>query len=591
MWLLISAILVKIIGAIFKIPLTSILGPVGKSYYSTAYNLFIPVYQIALAGLPVAISKTVAKYVALGKFRDVRAVRKVAKRIFIITGVAGTVVIFALAYPYCLSISNTNAVYAILTVAPSVFFCCLMSSYRGYYNGLKNMIPTAASEVIEALGKLIFGLAIAKIIIAVALDRAVPGATVFGLTVTESTTEAEIMSAIYPFAAAGGISGVTLGTVFSTAFLALRHKIVGDKITHEELESSPEPRSNKALAKELLAVAIPIVTSTLIFNLINIIDSWSIQNRLAELISENSDIIGEMYASSLSGTLLEDWQNYLYGAYETAVDFKNLIPALTVTLGVSAIPVLSEAWTLKNKAAIKSGVETVLRMSMLIALPAGFGMAVLSEQILSILYYSSEETMSAIPITSTVMSMYGVIVFIIAVSQPMMQLLQAIGKTKIPVISITIGALLKVIINYFLISIPSINIYGAVIGTFACYLVSVSINIIALVKYTGVKINVVSVFFKPLLCAVLCALSAWGTQTLLSSLLSDVSFLTGRFNADNVAAIIAVVVAVVVYCVALAATKAIAREDVLSLPKGEKIAAFLEKHKIIKGSAVSVTEE
>ena len=150
MWLVLSMVIVKVIGAVYKIPLTSILGPVGKSYYSTAYNLFIPVYSIALAGLPVAISKTVSHYVALERYRDVRNVLKASKRVFLVTGIIGTAVILAMAYPYVLSINNFNAVYAIIVIAPSVFFCCLMSAYRGYYNGLKNMIPTATSEVLEA---------------------------------------------------------------------------------------------------------------------------------------------------------------------------------------------------------------------------------------------------------------------------------------------------------------------------------------------------------------------------------------------------------------------------------------------------------
>ena len=297
MWLVLSMVIVKVIGAVYKIPLTSILGPVGKSYYSTAYNLFIPVYSIALAGLPVAISKTVSHYVALERYRDVRNVLKASKRVFLVTGIIGTAVIFAMAYPYVLSINNFNAVYAIIVIAPSVFFCCLMSAYRGYYNGLKNMIPTAASEVLEALGKLVFGLVFSKLIIAAALQNAVPGGTVFGLLVTETTTREEIMSAIYPFAAAGGIGGVTIGTVMSTIFLVLRHKLSGDSITHSELEHSPVPSNVKAIAKELLAISIPIVASTLIFNLINIIDSWSIQNRLAYLITEHGDVIQSMYGT------------------------------------------------------------------------------------------------------------------------------------------------------------------------------------------------------------------------------------------------------------------------------------------------------
>ena len=581
MWLVLSMVIVKVIGAVYKIPLTSILGPVGKSYYSTAYNLFIPVYSIALAGLPVAISKTVSHYVALERYRDVRNVLKASKRVFLVTGIIGTAVILAMAYPYVLSINNFNAVYAIIVIAPSVFFCCLMSAYRGYYNGLKNMIPTATSEVLEALGKLVFGLAFSKLIIAAALQNAVPGGTVFGLLVTETTTHEEIMSAIYPFAAAGGIGGVTIGTVMSTLFLMLRHKLKGDSITHSELENSPEPSSVKAIAKELLTIAVPIVASTLIFNLINIIDSWSIQNRLAYLITEHGDVIQSMYSSSLANTVRDDWKNYLYGAYETAVDFKNMIPTLTLTLGVSAIPVLSEAWTLKRKHEIKSSIESVIRVCMMIALPAGFGMAVLSKQILNILYFSSPETLSAVPISSKVMFWYGVTICFMAVSQPLTYMLQAIGKTKITVISVAVGAVLKVILNFAFISIPEINIYGAVIGTVACSLVTCVINLVALIKYCNVKINFVSTFVKPLICSLMCAASAWSGAGLLERVLSSHFASEGLMSASNISAVIAIVIAVIVYALALLFSRSISEEDVKMMPKGEKICKVLAKFNFI----------
>jgi len=581
MWLVLSMVIVKVIGAIYKIPLTSILGPVGKSYYSTAYNLFIPVYSIALAGLPVAISKTVSHYIALERFRDVKNILKASKRVFLVTGIIGTAAILALAYPYVLSINNFNAVYAIIIIAPSVFFCCLMSAYRGYYNGLKNMVPSATSEVLEAMGKLVFGLAFSKLIITAALQNAVPGGSVFGLLVTESTTHEEIMSAIYPFAAAGGIGGVTVGTVLSTLYLMLRHKIKGDQITEAELSASPEPNSVKSLAKELLAISVPIVASTLIFNLINIIDSWSIQNRLAYLISEHGDIIQSLYGDCLAGTVRSDWKNYLYGAYETAVDFKNMIPTLTLTLGVSAIPVLSEAWTLKRKREIKSSVESVIRVCMMIALPAGFGMAVLAKQILGILYFSSPETLSAVPISSKVMFYYGITICFMAVSQPLTYMLQAIGKTRITVISVAVGAVLKVIVNFAFISIPTVNIYGAVIGTVLCYFVTCMINLFALIKYCSIKINFMSVFIKPLICSLMCAAAAWASQGLFERFLTGRLSDSGIASASNVSGLIAIVIAVVVYALALLFSRSIAASDVKMMPKGEKICKVLEKFNLI----------
>ena len=254
-----------------------------------------------------------------------------------------------------------------------------------------------------------------------------------------------------------------------------------------------------------------------------------------------------------------------------------MIPTLTMTLGVSAIPVLSEAWTLKKKREIKSSVESVIRVCMMIALPAGFGMAVLSKQILNILYFSSPETLSAAPISSKVMFWYGITICFMAVSQPITYMLQAIGKTKITVISVAIGAVLKVVLNFAFISIPEINVYGAVIGTVACYFVTCAINIIALVKYSSVKINFISVFVKPLICSLMCAASAWSGAGLLERVLSSRLSSDGLLSASNVSAIAAIVIAVVVYALALLFSRSISEEDVKMMPKGEKICKVLAK--------------
>lgn len=580
--LVVAMAITKVIGAIYKIPLTSILETVGRGYYSTAYNLFIPVYSIALAGLPVAISKTVSHYAALGRYRDVRRVFKVCQRLFLITGIVGTLVILFVAYPYAYSIKRTEAIYALLIVAPSIFFCCLMSSYRGYYNGLRNMTPSAVSEVVEALGKMCIGLALSYGITKYGLTKAVPGNTVFGLVVTEATEHEEIMLAIYPFAAAGAIAGVTLGTVLATVYLMLRHKIGGDGITVQDLRTAPAPDSPKDIRKALMAIAVPVVASTLIFNITNLIDSWSIQNRLDAAIAGGLDVVKNMYMPSFieAGYIdkPEVWSKYLYGAYEIAVDFKNMIPTLTTVLGISAIPVLSEAWTLKQKPVIKSSIESVIRMCMLISMPAGFGMAVLAKQILTIMYHG-KEAMTSVQISSAVMVAYGFTVFIIAVSQPLTSMLQTLGRTDIPVKSIAVGAVLKVVVNFILIGIPQINIYGAIIGTVLCYLVSCLINYIWLIKISEVKVSLKSTFVKPLFCSVLCAVGAWSSHALLNKLFLRVPFLAdgGRLSADTLAALVAICIAVVVYVISLLCTGAIVEDDVKMLPKGEKIAKVLAK--------------
>ena len=264
-----ATLIVKIIGILYKIPLSNMVGAVGRGYFDSAYNLYIPVYTISMAGLPVAISKMVSQQMALKRYRDVRLTFKVAARLFLITGIGGTLLLLILAYPYAYLAKSLEAIPAILAITPSIFFCCIMSIYRGYYNGMRNMTPTAMSEVWEAVGKVVFGLACAKLSISYGYSRFEQGLTVYGKTVT---THAELSSAIYPYAAAAAAIGVTVGTIIGMIYMMILHKVKGDGITHEELAASPKPAQSSTIVKALFGLAIPVVASSLVFSVTNLID-------------------------------------------------------------------------------------------------------------------------------------------------------------------------------------------------------------------------------------------------------------------------------------------------------------------------------
>jgi stage V sporulation protein B len=149
--------LVKITGILFKLYITDKIGFEAKGSFATAYNIYTPIYSIALAGLPVAVSKMVAEKAVQGKYKDVKRLFSVSFWLFTLFGVIGTLIIVLAAYPYSVSTGDINALPAVLTIAPSLLFCCIMSGYRGYYQGLRNMTPTSVSQVIESAGKLIFG--------------------------------------------------------------------------------------------------------------------------------------------------------------------------------------------------------------------------------------------------------------------------------------------------------------------------------------------------------------------------------------------------------------------------------------------------
>ena len=222
---------------------------------------------------------------------------------------------------------------------------------------------------------------------------------------------------------------------------------------------------------------------------------------------KNMDLIREMYAAQLVGVLDADVKNFLYGAYSLSLDFRNLIPSITMTLGISAIPALSAAWAVKNKRAIRVSIESVLRVTMLIAMPCGIGMGVLAQPILAA-FYGSGDAASGVSIAAPVLTAYGFTIFLMALSQPMTNMLQALDKTKVPLISLSAGAFAKLIANFIFVSMPKLNVNGAVVGTVLCYVIVVSINYIALIKTARVRINLLSVFIKPVFSGILCGVPA-----------------------------------------------------------------------------------
>ena len=199
-------------------------------------------------------------------------------------------------------------------------------------------------------------------------------------------------------------------------------------------------------------------------------------------------------------------------------------------------------------------------------MPAGFGMAVLAEPIYTLIY--GRQNPDLVPIASPILMAYGFAMFIMAASTPITSMLQGLGRTDIPVKTLIAGAVVKLSCNYIFVGNPNLNIKGACIGTIAFYVVVVSLNLIALLSVTKVRINVLSVFLKPLICSALCAGSAWGAYRLISSFVSS----------DTVSTVLAIGVAGCVYVVAMLVFKGLSKDDVNMLPKGEKIAKVLEKH-------------
>lgn len=575
MILVVATALVKIIGAIYKIPLTGIIGTLGRGYFASAYNIYTPIYAISMAGLPVAVSTIVSRNVALHRYRNVRQVLRVTGPLFIALGVVGTAVLFLLAKPYATSAHNALAWYSVFAIAPSVLFCCIMSIFRGYYEGMSNMFPTAISEVIEALGKLVFGLAFALWMLRYATAQIEATGAVFGVPAGEDG------AIVYALAAAAAIFGVTVGTAIGALYTLLRHLLKKDGISREMLVNSPPAESNGAIVKDIVRIAVPTALSSLVLNVTNLIDAWMIQNRLGSVVATHFETIYGLYGRSIDAAriLQDEVATFLYGAYDTTLDFRNLVPTIMMTLGVSAIPIISAARAQNDKLKIHNTVNTVFRTTMLVALPAGAGFIALAEPILRLLYNGTENE-PGVAVAAPVLALYGVVMGIMTLSAPLTNIMQAIGRADVPAKALLSGCVIKIGLNWLLIGIPGLNIKGAVFGTSVFYLWCIFYDYRVLKKETSVSIDWSTVFFKPLIAAAACGLSAWGVYALGSRFL-HFGDPAGRLNGNSVSCLLAIGAAVVIYAIIILISKTLVKDDVLMLPKGEKIAKTLEKYRLL----------
>ena len=519
-----ASILVKVIGALFTIPLSNLYGADGTAIFTKAYNVYATMYTVSSVGLPVAVAKIVAESNALGRNKEVRQIGKVALVTFLVAGalLSGSM-IFGI--DIIVEFFGERCRYATLVVAPTVFLTCIVSAFRGYYQGHGNMFPTAISQVIEAMGKLLFGLGLATVLMAkgYALEIVV----------------------------AGAIGGVTIGTLISAVFMVCRRLLDARRDRRTVVEEGP-CRSNKAIFKRLMGLAIPITLSTSIMSVTNLIDSGMVVKRL------------------INGCgMLEMEAEHLFGVLSMAQKIFNLPQTIIACIGVSVIPAISAALALQQKKKARKLVESGLRLTGLMAFPCAVGLGLMAKPVLQILYYNQLADANA---AAPLLQEFSIAVICVAFVSITGSILQSMGKVSIPVRNTFIGGAVKLIANYILVGIPAIGIHGAPIGTILCQGSIAVLNLIA-IRRCGIKFSLRRCFLltglSALVMGVFVALANPAVAALLGS--TGMTGMLGTFGVIGLAAVL--------YFLMLVVLRALPYEDVLMLPKGAKLAKLLKMEK------------
>ena len=508
-----SIIVVKIVGALYKIPLGRILGDVGFGHFNNAYAIFNLLLMVSTAGLPVAMSKTISEADALDRRNQVERVFRVALATFLVLGTVSALIMFVFAQPLADLQGDSLAAPAVRTMALSAFFLCTMSAYRGYAQGHSDMVPTAVSQVLEAFTKLGVGLFLAWFLLRQG----------FGSEIC----------------AAGAIGGVTASGLVSLLYLMVRHHR-----THRapSLRSDDRPDSSLHILKILAAIAIPITLSSSVVPITTYLDTLQVQNLLQSALG---------YTEELAVSL--------YGCYQKAITIYNLPSAFMVSLTACIVPAVSASLTRRDKLGAGKIAESALRVGALLALPAGVGLAVLSGPIIQMLYPETNQE-----VATYCLFVLGIASVFVCLMLLCNAILQANGRAAMPIWFIAIGSATKLVVNFCLVQNPVFGIKGAPLGTLICFVLVAVLELIAIKRVTPHPPRYLRVFVKPAVASVAMGVFAW----------AGYGWLNGRLG-NSLAVCGAIVIGGVVYAILVLGLRILSRDDLALMPKGEKIAKLL----------------
>lgn len=520
-----GVVIMKILGAIYKIPLMNLLGDTGYGYFNVAYNIYNIFLTISSAGLPVALSRMVSEANTLNRPAQVRRIFRVAIGAFFVIGAVCSLAMFLYPTELAVMMNSAKASQCILALSPAVVLVCLTSAYRGFIQGHGNMIPTTVGQVLEVLFKVIVGVSLAYLFVSGGKSL--------------------------PISAAGAVFGTTAGSL--AALLFMIHS--GRKHYKKELRAegaTDTPDSAGRILGQLLRIGVPITLGLSVSSLVTLLDSKLVLYQLKETLSFTEAMADE-----------------LYGVYSGVQTLFNLPAAFITPLTISVVPAVAAAVARRDHREAGTVAGSALRVTALLALPMGVGLSVLSLPIVRVVYPRANAA------GGPLLGLLGIASIFVCITLITNALLQANGNEKLPMLSMLAGGVVKVGVNWVLVGNPNINIYGAPIGTICCYLVICIINLIALRRRMPQAPSAAKGLIRPVICAVVMGGAAWGVYGACSRFTARMS---SAWLGTAVAMAAAILVAVVVYLVLIIAIRAITLEDMRLIPKGEKLARLLHIH-------------
>ena len=518
MILTIAGIIVKIIGAVNRILLSRLLGGEGIGLYQMAYPIYLLALSISSAGLPVAISIMVAEKNAIRDYIGAQRVFKISSLALTVTGFVFSLLLYVGAHWLVDTglVRDPRAYWALVALSPAIFIVTIVSCLRGYFQGLQEMKPTAISQILEQLFRVVTMIAFAVLLLPYGLEYAAAGAT-FGA---------------FPGAL---IALVALG-IFYYRDRHERRRMLADQDTTLPRESL------KTILKRLLVLALPVSLANIMLPVVANIDLFVVPHRLAVAgysVEESTELFG-----------------YLTGM---ATSLVNLPTILTASLAASLVPAISAAYMVHDRAQIFRRTDVAMRIANILTIPSYVGLCVIATTI-SLMLYATPNAGSSIQIMS-----FGI--FLLGVQQVTTGILQGMGRTAIPLINMVVSAVVKFVLNWTLTAIPALGIQGAAWATNADFGVAALLNLYFLHKYLDYRMDwqhTARIFAAAIGMGVF---TYFGYTSLVTAV-----------HSNTLATLGAIIIGMIVYTVGLILAKGISSKDVAMLPKiGPKLALLIAR--------------
>ena len=519
----IAGLLVQVMGAIFRIPLGNIIGDEGMGYYQTAYPIYVFLLVFSTNGAPAAISKMTSERVALGQHSEAHRVFKLSFILMFILGVVASSIFFFGAEIIVNALKNPGAYYAMVSIAPALLFVPIMAVFRGYFQGLQQMEPTAVSQLVEQAVRVAIGLTLAVVWVPKGIEYAAAGATV----------------------------GTSIGPIAGVIVLVIIYYARRKKLSVEiEKNQAEEKESAGSILRTLAAIAVPITIGVSIMPIMNIVDVTIVMRRLQDVgftVKETNALYGQL--TGMAGPVI------------------NIPMALALSIALSMVPAIAAANSTKDMDFLNMNVRLGLRTAMIIGVPCTFGLMALAEPIMLLIYpMQAESATSAAPC----LFILAIGIIFLSIAQTMAGILQGLGRPYVAVVSLGIGVLVKAAATYFLTGIHSLNVQGAAIGSTLAFGVIGILNFAAVKKYTGTRFDGKLAVWKPLFSGII-----------MCAVVLAVYHLCRNLIGNSLSTVLSIGAGAAVYGIMLLRTRAIEVHEIKLLPKGEKLARLLSKLRLI----------